>query len=37
VAHRYGALDWDRIHEIASSRLDDLLALCEVLARKATG
>ena len=29
VVHRYGALDWDRIHEIASTRLDDLLAFCE--------
>jgi len=34
VAHRYGALDWDRIHEVASTRLDDLLAFCEALARK---
>ena len=37
VAHRYGVLDWDRIHEIASTRLDDLLAFCDVLARKAGG
>lgn len=36
VAHRYGALDLDRIHEIASTRLDDLLALCETLARRAS-
>jgi uncharacterized protein YutE (UPF0331/DUF86 family)/predicted nucleotidyltransferase len=36
VAHRYGALDWDRIHEIASTRLDDLLAFCEALARAAS-
>jgi len=36
VAHRYGALDWDRIHEIASTRLDELLAFCEALARKAS-
>jgi len=36
VAHRYGALDWDRIHEIASTRLDDTLAFCEALARKAS-
>jgi uncharacterized protein YutE (UPF0331/DUF86 family) len=35
VAHRYGVLDWERIHEIASTRLDDLLAFCEALARKA--
>jgi uncharacterized protein YutE (UPF0331/DUF86 family) len=35
VAHRYGVLDWDRIHEIASTRLDDLLRFCEALARQA--
>jgi uncharacterized protein YutE (UPF0331/DUF86 family) len=34
VAHRYGVLDWDRIHELASTQLDDLLAFCETLARK---
>jgi uncharacterized protein YutE (UPF0331/DUF86 family) len=34
VAHRYGALDWRRIHEIASTRLDDLLAFCDTLAAK---
>jgi uncharacterized protein YutE (UPF0331/DUF86 family) len=36
VAHRYGALDWSRVHEIASTRLDDLLAFCEALARRAS-
>ena len=36
VAHRYGALDWNRIHEIASTELDDLLAFCEALAQRAT-
>jgi uncharacterized protein YutE (UPF0331/DUF86 family) len=35
VAHRYGAVDWRRIHEIAATRLDDLLEFCETLARKA--
>jgi uncharacterized protein YutE (UPF0331/DUF86 family) len=35
VAHRYTALDWERIHEIASTRLDDLLDFCEALARRA--
>lgn len=35
VAHRYGVLDWARIHTIASTELDDLLAFCEALARKA--
>lgn len=34
IAHRYGVLDWMRIHEVASSELDDLLEFCEVLARK---
>lgn len=33
VAHRYGALDWQRIHAFAATRLDDLLAFCEALAR----
>ena len=37
LAHRYGVLDWTRIHEIASTRLDDLLLFCELLARKASG
>ena len=34
IAHRYGALDWARVHEIASTRLDDLLDFCEALARE---
>jgi uncharacterized protein YutE (UPF0331/DUF86 family) len=37
VAHRYAALDWERIHEIASFHLDDLLRFCEELARRADG
>lgn len=37
LAHRYGALDWIRIHEIASTQLEDLLRFCEALARKASG
>ncbi len=36
VAHQYAALNWERIHEIGSSQLDDLLAFCTVLARKAS-
>ncbi len=32
LAHRYGALDWARLHEIASTHLDELLAFCEALA-----
>jgi uncharacterized protein YutE (UPF0331/DUF86 family) len=35
IAHRYGALDWRRLHELATTRLEDLLAFCEVLARRA--
>lgn len=35
IAHRYGALDWDRVHQIASEQLDDLLTFCEVLAQAA--
>jgi uncharacterized protein YutE (UPF0331/DUF86 family) len=35
IAHRYGALDWARVHEIASTRLDDLLDLCQRLAQRA--
>ena len=35
VAHRYGVLDWERVHEIAATRLGDLLAFCEALARRA--
>lgn len=33
IAHRYGALDSDRVHAIASNQLDDLLALCDSLMR----
>jgi len=32
IAHRYGALDWALIHDIASSNLGDLLAFCESIA-----
>lgn len=35
VAHRYGVLDWTRVYAIASAELDDLLTLCDVLARRA--
>jgi uncharacterized protein YutE (UPF0331/DUF86 family) len=35
VAHQYGVLDWNRIYEIASSHLEDLLGYCEALARDA--
>lgn len=36
VAHQYGALDWSRVYEIATERLDDLLAFCDHLAAKAS-
>ncbi len=35
IAHQYGALDWARVHAIASERLDDLLGFCDELARSA--
>ena len=34
IAHQYGALDWARVHAIASSGLDDLEAFCAALAAK---
>jgi uncharacterized protein YutE (UPF0331/DUF86 family) len=36
IAHQYGALDWRRLHEVASSGVGDLLAFCEALARRAS-
>jgi uncharacterized protein YutE (UPF0331/DUF86 family) len=36
VAHQYGVLDWNRIYEVASLRLDDLLEFCESLSRAAS-
>ena len=33
IAHRYGVIDLRRIHAIASTQLDDLLAFCEAMAR----
>jgi uncharacterized protein YutE (UPF0331/DUF86 family) len=35
VAHQYAVIDWARIHEIAALHLEDLLQLCEELARRA--
>ena len=29
IAHRYGVLDLARVHEIASTRLEDLLQFCD--------
>ena len=37
VAHQYAVIDWQRIHEIASLHLDDLLQFCDELARRAAG
>lgn len=37
VAHRYGALDWARVHAIASEGLEDLLDFCDTLAGRAEG
>jgi uncharacterized protein YutE (UPF0331/DUF86 family) len=31
IAHQYGTLDWTRVHEIASDRLDDLLGFCDAI------
>jgi uncharacterized protein YutE (UPF0331/DUF86 family) len=31
IAHRYGVLDWTRIHAIAATQLDDLLLFCGLL------
>jgi len=33
IAHRYGVLDWKRIHAIASTQLDDLLQFCDEIER----
>ena len=33
IAHRYGELDWERVHEIGSHHLSDLIEFCESLAR----
>ncbi len=33
IAHRYGVLDWRRVHEIASTRLGDLLDFADQIER----
>jgi uncharacterized protein YutE (UPF0331/DUF86 family) len=35
IAHRYGVLEWKRIHAVAATQLDDLLEFCDQLARRA--
>ena len=37
IAHRYGALDWARVHDIASNDVADLLQFCEAIAEAAGG
>jgi len=36
IAHRYGVLDWSRVHSIASHDLGDLEAFAAALAKRAT-
>jgi uncharacterized protein YutE (UPF0331/DUF86 family) len=33
IAHRYGVLDWHRIHVVAATELGDLLQFCDELER----
>jgi uncharacterized protein YutE (UPF0331/DUF86 family) len=35
VAHQYGALDWHRVHGLATSNLGDLEVFCATLAGQA--
>ena len=35
IAHRYAALDWTIIHDVASNHIEDLLRFCEALAEAA--
>ena len=37
IAHRYGALDWTLVHDVAGNRVEDLLRFCDVLADAAIG
>ena len=37
IAHRYGDLDWERVHDIGSHHLSDLLEFCESLQRLMAG
>ncbi len=37
VAHQYGALDWRRVHALASSGLADLEIFCATLAERVRG
>ena len=35
IAHRYAALDWTLVHEVASYHVEDLLRFCDALAEAA--
>ena len=37
IAHRYGALDWALVHDVASNHVDDLLRFCDALSDAAIG
>jgi uncharacterized protein YutE (UPF0331/DUF86 family) len=37
IAHQYGAIDFRRVHEIASRDLDDLLEFCRRVATESRG
>ena len=37
IAHRYGALDWALVHDVASNHVEDLLRFCDALADAAIG
>ena len=37
IAHRYGALDWSLVHDVASNHVEDLLRFCDALADAAVG
>ena len=37
IAHRYGELDWERVHEVSLRHLSDLLEYCESIQRSIPG
>ena len=37
IAHRYGALDWALVHDVASNHVEDLLRFCDALSDAAIG
>ena len=34
VAHQYGALDWERVYDVAADGLPDFLSFCDALAMR---